>query len=241
MVSEGSGSMSTRYAIYWAPARGSLLWQAGCRWLGRDPQTQQRLAQPDVPGMPSVQVERLTASARLYGLHATLKPPFQLAPGCKVAELDAVLRELAGHMQPVRPLYLALAPLSGFLALQLAQPNPRLMQVADHCVIALDRFRHPPHEQELAKRRAAGLDARQEALLQQYGYPYVLDRFRFHVTLTDRLTDSDRAVLEPWLRAHFHPALQAPLTLDDICLFVQDAPGAPFRLERRYRVGDAKP
>jgi putative phosphonate metabolism protein len=226
--------MNRRYAIYWAPPRGSVLWQAGCQWLGRDPETQETLAPPAVPGMSSAEVESLTISARMYGLHATLKPPFRLAHGCDENELHSALRAFAIHREALPEVHLALAPLSGFLALQLVQPDPRVAHLADACVIAFDRFRHPPDAVELARRRAAGLDAREEALLLQYGYPYVLDRFRFHVTLTDRLSDHERAVLEPWLRDWLGAALQAPLTLSDICLFVQEAPGRALRLVHRY-------
>ena len=38
-----------------------------------------------------------------------------------------------------------------------------------------------------------GLSERQIELLDAYGYPYVFEEFRFHMTLTDRLADSDAA------------------------------------------------
>src|SRR3546814_16854276 len=57
------------------------------------------------------------------------------------------------------------------------------------CVRAFDRFRAPPSETALARRRAAGLSARQEANLQAWGYPYVMEDFRLHFTLTGRITD----------------------------------------------------
>ena len=34
-----------RYAIYYAPERDTRLWQFGCRVLGRDPETTERVAQ----------------------------------------------------------------------------------------------------------------------------------------------------------------------------------------------------
>jgi hypothetical protein len=97
-----------------------------------------------------------------------------------------------------------------------------------------DPFRKPLDDDELARRRAAGLSARQDALLLQWGYPYVLDQFRFHITLTDRLVPDELERLQPWLTRYFSDALREPLTLDDICLFVQDAPDASFALARRY-------
>jgi putative phosphonate metabolism protein len=226
--------ISQRYAIYYAPAHGSVLWQAGCRWLGRDPQSQAILEQPAVPGWSGERVRRLTQSARLYGLHATLKPPFRLASGRDVGALDGALQAFVAHRRALHGITLHVAPLAGFLALQPAVPEPLLGQLAEACVVQFDAFRRPADEQELVRRRAAGLTERQEALLREFGYPYVLEQFRFHVTLTDRLAPDELAVLQPWLSRYFSDALASPLTLDDICLFVQDAPGTPFRLLRRY-------
>ena len=234
MIRHLEAAPAARYAIYHAPRPDSVLWQAGCRWLGRNPATGEVLDQPAVPGMSGERLHRLTASARLYGLHATLKPPFHLAPGRGHDALDQALEQFAGSCPAPRSLHLRVAPLSGFLALQPVDDDPALLQFASACVAQFDAFRAPPDEAELARRRAAGLNARQEALLLQFGYPYVLDQFRFHITLTDRLTPEDRASLQPWLAAHLADALREPLTLSDICLFVQPAPQAPFRLLRRY-------
>ena len=226
--------MSTRYAIYYAPAQGSLTWQAGCRWLGRDAATGAMLEQPAVPGLTHDEVRRLTASARMYGLHATLKPPFHLADGSSASALERALSAFAAARAPIPNLGVQVAQLAGFLALQPAAPNPALMRLADECVVHFDQFRRPAGEAELARRRANGLGARQEALLARYGYPYVLDQFRFHITLTDRLAPEELAALQPWLSRYFSDAMRVPLTLDDICLFVQDGPGAPFRLASRH-------
>ena len=226
--------MSARYAIYYAPAQGSVLWQAGCRWLGRDPATRESLQQPAVPGWSAQRVHRITASARLYGLHATLNPPFRLAPGYDPEALDRALAAFARQRSPPAALQLSLAPLAGFLALQPLAPSAPLLDFAAACVTGFDAFRCPPEDGELVRRRAAGLSLRQDVLLLEFGYPYVLDQFRFHITLTDRLTPEDLACLQPWLAAYLTDALREPLTLSDICLFVQPAAAQPFRLLRRY-------
>jgi putative phosphonate metabolism protein len=226
--------MTARYAIYYAPPPGSLLWQAGCQWLGRDPATEEVLEQPEVVGWAAADVHRITASARMYGLHATLKPPFQLADGQGETALQQAVEAFAARTQSVCGLQLELAPLSGFLALQPAVPHTQLMQFAAECVRHFDRFRRPAEPKELAQRRSAGLNPRQDALLLQFGYPYVLDQFRFHVTLTDRLAPDELERLRPWLEQYFSEALREPLTVSDICLFVQPAREAAFRLVRRY-------
>jgi putative phosphonate metabolism protein len=225
--------LSARYAIYYAPAQGSLLWQAGCQWLGRDPATGALLDQPQVPGCAPEQVHRLTAAARVYGLHATLKPPFFLADGRSVGALQRDM-DAFSQVQPAVPdVALQVAPLAGFLALQPVAASAELMALAAQCVARFDDFRRPADAQELARRRAAGLSPRQDALLQQFGYPYVLDQFRFHITLTDRLATDQMQPLQAWLAGYFSAALRERLTLSDICLFVQDAPGVAFRLVRR--------
>jgi putative phosphonate metabolism protein len=229
--------MSARYAIYYAPSPGSLLWQAGCRWLGSEPDTQQALAQPAVPGLPAERVAALTRAARRYGLHATLKPPFRLADGQDRDTLDAALAAFARAQAPFGCSTLALGVLSGFLALRPAARCAALDALADACVIRFDGFRRPADEQELARRRGTGLTARQEELLLRFGYPYVLEEYRFHITLTDRLAPADRAILAPWLARYFSDALSEPLTLHDICLFVQEQANAPFRLLRRHPLG----
>ena len=66
--------MSVRVAIYYAPELDDPLWAAGCSWLGRDPERGIMVPQPALEG-----IDEVTAEARLYGLHCTLKPPMRLA------------------------------------------------------------------------------------------------------------------------------------------------------------------
>ena len=99
---------------------------------------------------------------------------------------------------------------------------------------AFDQFRRPAEASELARRRSAGLSERQDALLVRFGYPYVLDEFRFHMTLTERLEPRVSAGLKPWLQQHFAAALQAPAMVADLCLFVQERPDVQFRILQRF-------
>jgi hypothetical protein len=52
--------------------------------------------------------------------------------------------------------------------------------------------------------------------------------------LTERLDAHDSAALKPGLEAHFAAALREPLAVEDLCLFVQERPDAPFVILRRY-------
>jgi putative phosphonate metabolism protein len=226
--------MYPRYAVYFAPPDRSLLWQLGCSWLGRDAQRDCALERPRLSGLVPARIADLTAAPRLYGFHATLKPPFALAAGCAADDLHAALAGFARQRAPFPLPPLEVGMLAGFIALRPIAASGALDALARDCVVELDRWRAPPDPAELARRRAAGLSARQEALLARYGYPYVLDEFRFHITLTDRVPPQEAQSLRELLAEHFADALRQPIAAEGICLFVQERPGAPFALTRRY-------
>jgi putative phosphonate metabolism protein len=211
-----------RYAIYFAPMPGTPLHRQGSRWLGRDAHTDEALAQPHVEGLA-----RLTADPRRYGFHATLKSPFGLREGIEPDALMRACAALAADTAGFRA-RLKAGQIDGFLALVPDGDPAPLHDLAARCVRDLDGFRRPPSEQELARRRKAGLTARQEANLQRWGYPYVLDDFRFHMTLTERLEPGDADRLLGAARAHFAAELGDPVPVDGITLFQEPEPGAPF-------------
>jgi len=218
--------MIPRVAVYYAPALSDPLWRAACTWLGRDPETAAALPQPTIPG-----IHAITADARLYGFHCTLKPPMRLLTHYNAFMDDA--EALAARLQPFDLPPLHVAGLSGFLAVREAAPCPPLRTLADACVTGLDRHRAPPTEAELARRRAGGLSPARAANLVRWGYPGVFDEWRFHMTLTRRLTDDERAVFLPAAQAHLAPALPHPRRAADICVFTQPAEGRPFMLAER--------
>ena len=217
-----------RVAVYYGPARGDALWQRGAHWLGRDPATSATLAQPDLPDIAEV-----TAEARLYGFHCTLKPPMRLKAGTDWHALVDAAEKLAGDISAFFLPPLAVANLHGFLALRETVPCPELQALADACVARLDEFRAPPSEAELARRRRSALTAAQDTNLVRWGYPYVFDTWFFHMTLTRRLTAEEHAIYRPAAEAFFATALAEPHVVNDICLFTQRDPGAPFMLAQR--------
>lgn len=223
-----------RYAIYYAPARWHPLWEAGCRLLGRDPETGECLEQPSLPGVPRERLAAVTAEPRRYGWHATLKPPFALVEGADEASLEAAVASFAAARTPFAMPRLALASLSGFLALVPEAPAPALASLAADCVRHFDRFRAPLSAEERARRLRARLDAEETAHLDRWGYPYVMDRFRFHMTLTGRLDAEERDRLASLLKPALEAALAVPLAADAVALYAEPEPGAPFRLLRRF-------
>jgi hypothetical protein len=129
---------------------------------------------------------------------------------------------------------LCLARISGFWALVLSENCPAMDRLAAACVEDLDHFRAPAPEAELVRRRLAGLSPRQEALLQRWGYPYVMEEFRFHLTLTARLHGEEGETVGSTLAALVAPLCREPLWIDALCLFHQESRDAPFRVVRRY-------
>ena len=227
----------TRHAIYALPgigtgdATGILLRERAEAWLGRSVVGGSPTPAPDAPASwTRAEVEAITVDARRYGFHGTLKAPFRLADGRDVAELDAAVAVIAGARDPVVLPGLRVASLGGFLALVPTGPVPALDALAADVVTGLDAFRAPPTEAETARRDPAALSPRQRELLATWGYPYVLDRFRFHLTLTDRIPAADLPRVEAALTAWFADGTHRPVAVDALALVLEDAPGAPFRL-----------
>ncbi|ERD99614.1 DUF1045 domain-containing protein [Pseudogulbenkiania ferrooxidans] len=215
----------TRYAIYYAPRPDSELWRAGCRWLGRDALSGGALTQPEVPGIGAEGLAGLTGEAARYGWHATLKAPFVLRP-----DLDegALLRRTAGLAAAFQPfaLNLEVGWLDDFLALRPAAPLPRLDELAVACVAALE----PMADRSGPAKSRPGLSLRQDELCRRWGYPYVFEQFRFHLTLSGSLARGSQtaAALEAAARRHFS-GLVAAAGIEGVALFVERTPGGPFR------------
>jgi putative phosphonate metabolism protein len=217
-----------RVAVYYAPRPDDPLFAAGATWLGRDPRSDAPAPQPDVPDIAEV-----TAEPRLYGFHATLKPPMRLAEEHQWFDVVEAARVLADRTAAFDLPRLAVQDLHGFLALRETVPCAPLQALADACVEYLDPFRAPTSDVELARRRRANLSAVQDAMLVRWGYPYVFSTWFFHMTLTRRLTAEEKARLQPEAEAYFARVLGIPRRVTDICLFTQAAPDAPFVIAQR--------
>lgn len=226
--------MFERYALYFAPRRDSALARFGDTWLGQDVETGAAIAQPDLASIVPARLSALTEAPRHYGFHATLKPPFVLASGSDVTQLKAAAAAFAADRAGFVIPRLRLQTIGKFLALTPAEPVAALATLAADCVQAFDHFRAPPEAAELAKRLAAGLTARQAELLARWGYPYVLDEFRFHLTLTGSIDDAaERDAVRAAILPVVAPLLSEPVPVDGVCLFRQPDRQAPFRLIAR--------
>ena len=224
--------MPARYALYYAPPEASQLGAFGRRWFGDG-----CAGSDDVLGFNRDRLNALTARCRKYGFHATLKAPFRLASAPSLEELCAAVAAFARRQAPVPAPPLRLTTIAAFGALAPRSPAPALDRLAGDCVRAFERFRAPPSHAEAAHRRAGGLSRSQAALLARWGYPHVMEHFRFHLTLTDPTPKSaERYAIMQRIVPLITPFGRAPFRIDEICLYRQDQPGQPFVIERRFRL-----
>jgi hypothetical protein len=230
--------MSARYAIYYTPPADDPLTRRAAAWLGRDAFTGAALARPRLAGLEGLDLDAqaldaLTDDPRFYGFHATLKAPFELAPGADERALLDLAEAFSARQTPFEAV-IAPAGLGRFLAFRLAGPSPGMQALHGACVREFDTFRAPLGAAGLARRRKAPLTAEQDAQLLTWGYPYVFDDFRFHMTLTGSIAD-------PALRERLLAALQvhfADLTgahrFAGVAVFRQADRTAPFEVLARF-------
>lgn len=219
--------MTHRLAVYWLPPPGPLAARLS-DWLGWDPVAGERRAPPTLPGLPRPASE-ITERPRRYGPHATLRPPMRVIPGREGAMRDAVAG-LAAATPPARAEGLAVAAMGPFLALRPAGGD--LGALAAAVVRATEPFRAEPTAEELARRRAAGLSERQDAMLLRWGYPHVMEEFRFHLTLTGPLDPAEIGPVRDALAAWLDPHLPRPLEVRQVALLREGDDGFLRQLER---------
>ncbi len=220
-----------RYAIYWAPAPGAFA-DAAAAWLGWDAAAACARPHPAWPDLPRP-AAALTATPRKYGFHGTIKPPFRLATGARADDLHEAASQLCRALAPVTLPGLALQRIGGFVALTPQGDERALADLAAAIVAGLDRFRAPPDTAEIERRRPERLSPRQRIYLERWGYPYVMEEFRFHLTLTGDLDADEARDVAAVLAPRFAPLLPAPFVVDSLCLFGQAADGM-FRILHRY-------
>ncbi len=221
-----------RFAIYFAPPAGSAWSDAGARWLGRCSDTGRTFAQTVPAGWRAEVFHQITAQPWRYGWHGTLKAPFHLAAGLTQAGLHAAVDALAADFSAFDLPPLTVQRLGHFLALRPTPDSAEINALAQCCVRDLQVFSAKPSEAEIIERIAKDqLDAQEQALLWRWGYPHVMERFRFHMTLTGPLA-SLSAVQIAQLEEHAQnvfSALAQPLRVEALSLFIEPHRGADFQ------------
>lgn len=223
-----------RAALYFTPPRDHPLAVAAAEWLGRDAFAGAPFPPVKLDGIDAGDAAGITAEPRRYGFHATLKAPFRLREGRSLDDLDEAVAGFCRGRPPVPIGRLVVGELERFVALIPEEAPRALTALAGEVVTTFDGFRAPLGEAELARRRAAPLTAEQDANLLRWGYPYVLDQFRFHMTLTGPLDEATRPAVINLLRTRFSGLVSEPLTLDGLAIFVEAEPGADFVVHSRH-------
>jgi putative phosphonate metabolism protein len=223
-----------RYAIYFAPPHGSALDRFGAELLGYDAWSGEDLPFPGSVMESVPDWREITSDPRKYGFHATLKAPFALSPGKSEDELIAACAAFAGKPQSIPSFKPVVDSISGFIAVIPVGRSLPLEALAADCVTAFDSFRRALTDQDRARRNPEKLTERQRDHLDRWGYPYVMEEFRFHMTLTGRLDATRRWHVLNMLRERFAAVDLDNLAIDRIVLFRQDQSSARFRIIRAW-------
>jgi putative phosphonate metabolism protein len=223
-----------RYAIYYVSAPGSDLDCFGAQLLGYDAFGGEDLPFPDGITQSVPDWRDLTQDPRKYGFHATLKAPLSLAPRKTESELLGACESFAATPRPIPVIRPVVNSISGFIAVVPAQPSAELERLAADCVSEFDSFRAPLTAEDRARRNPSALTPRQCDYLDRWGYPYVMEDFRFHMTLTGRLDAGQRDPVLAMLRNRFSTISLETLAIDRIALFRQDNDTSRFRILNHF-------
>ena len=207
-----------RYAVYYAPRPGTFADHAAA-WLNGI-------------ALPTIAANQREGPRR-YGFHGTLRAPFRPADSVTLDDIISGVAALVARMAPVECDGLWLENLDGFLALTPIGDTAALSDLASEVVRGTNALRAPLTAIDVARRRPEALTAQQRALMEAWGYPFVMEAFQFHLTLTDRLPSADAAATAIALQAYFADVLPRPFRVEDLCLFGEDTAGA-FHLLHRY-------
>ena len=222
-------TMFKRYTIYFVP-KGTLA-KFGRAWLGWDCRKGQYISLENAFAEPLADREHYTKKPQKYGLHATLKAPFRLQATQSETALRSAFRGFCNHQKPTASGNLMLSERGGFLSLRPQMQSAALFELGKHCLEAFDPFRAPLEQSDLDRRRNARLSPRQNQFLHQWGYPYVLQEFQFHITLTSLLSILQRETIIPALKNLLAHELERPFIIAYLALIGEDRNGQFHILE----------
>jgi putative phosphonate metabolism protein len=229
-----------RYAIYFAAGADSALSRFGAELLGYDAYTGDDVPFPGDALRVAPDWHDITTDPRKYGFHCTLKAPLALAAGRTEAELAAACAAFVGKPRPIPVIRPIVDSISGFVAVIPAEPVAELEQLAADCVRDFDSFRPALTAEDRARRKPEKLSERQREYLDRWGYPYVMEEFRFHMTLTGRLDAERRGPILKMLRTRFAGLGLDTLAIDRIALFKQDDAKTRFRITGEWMLAPTR-
>ncbi|MBD9445449.1 MULTISPECIES: DUF1045 domain-containing protein [unclassified Rhizobium] len=229
-----------RYALYFTPPKDDPLNGTAALWLGRDAFTGEIYPAPDCPDLPAAEQFELTADPRRYAFHATIKAPFHLAASVTEKDLIQVVEDFAARTSAFDIPELVLGQLGKFFALVPAFLHPPLQDFAATVVKSFEPFRAALSDADIARRNPEKLSESQRANLLRWGYPYVMDDFGFHMTLTGQVPQERAGVMKAILAERFAAFIGRPLPICGLAVFVEEARGAPFKAHSWWPLAGAK-
>jgi uncharacterized protein DUF1045 len=129
--------------------------------------------------------------------------------------------------------------IGGFIAVIPAEPSAELIRLAADCLSEFDPFRAPLTSEDRARRSPSELTPGQREHLDLWGYPYVMEDFRFHMTLTGRLPAERREPILQMLRNSFSAIDPKTLAIDGLAVFRQHNVNCRFRIVADWQLRTA--
>ena len=210
-----------RYAIYYAPIENPELDLFGKCWLGWDPYKGEETTKSDLSKLPSFKkFSSLVLTPKQYGFHGTIKAPFKLKNEYTYNDLENKVREISKQIHSFYFDQLIIKKLGNFIGL-IPTNNLKVNAVSNKFVEELDYLRDELSENEIKKRKPHKLTSNQKQMLFKWGYPYVFDEFKFHLTLTSKLNVVE---IDDVLRSLQNILKQVNLnkiSFNNICIFGQ--------------------
>ena len=211
---------SPRYAIYFTPRPSTPLALFGASVLGYDSFSGESDTRMDLKGIAAAALEAATGAPRKYGFHATLAAPLYLDDKHTEASLLEALDTFCEKCGPAFLGSLHVNTLGDFIALT-PDGAPSVDELARQCVTFFDAFRAPLGSDDIARRSNGRLTPRQRAHLMRWGYPYVFEDFRFHMTLTGSLDPDEKSHFLTALTDAFAPLAGQTYDVDAVSLMRQ--------------------
>ena len=222
-----------RYAIYFMPETGTPLATFGSRAIGYDAESGGDVAFHGHPFYRRASIQKWTESPRRYGFHATLKAPFELKDGYGVDDLLMAAREFSVDHAALSLGHLGVNSIGGFVALTPSRDDTGVGAFAADCVRTFEPFRAALSQADIARRLRSPLTNQQRANLDLWGYPYVFDAYRFHMTLSGTLPDQDTVSAAQSALAELYQPIDQAVQLNAITIAEQPARNARFQVLAR--------
>ena len=196
-----------RVAIYFLPKKNSSLENFGKNLLGRDINKKKKISltrrQKYFISRGFTFFDELKdycEQPAKYGFHATLKAPFRLKRNVKTKNFYDVISHIAAQHSRFKIQGLKIVYSKKFTFITSRKPNKLLINLENDLVKHLDTFRAELNKKEIKKRIPDSLTFKQNKYLKEWGYPFVFDQFKFHMTLmnqnNNKLSNKQKLELE---------------------------------------------